>query len=125
MTHHQRLVADFLEMAGETLPNRPTLIRNSDKAVLNGTILVEEANEVFKAIWSGSIKDIVHELADVMYVVYNIANTHGIPPEMLDRAFEEVHAANLTKVKPPVNRRADGKIVKNKHYRAPNLSFVR
>jgi predicted HAD superfamily Cof-like phosphohydrolase len=66
---------------------------------------------------------VAHELADVVYVAYGTALVHGID---LDEVIAEIHRSNMTKLGPDgqVARRADGKVLKGDHYRAPDVSAV-
>lgn len=62
------------------------------------------------------------ELADLVYVVYGYANAMGYD---LDEAVRRVHKNNLGRCIQPdgsVNRREDGKIIKNPNYPKPDLS---
>lgn len=63
------------------------------------------------------------ELVDVLYVVYGLGDTFGIP---VDKVFEEVHSSNMSKLGEdgrPVTR-DDGKILKGPNYRPANIEKV-
>ena len=79
--------------------------------------------EVAEAVRGGSIEQIAHELADVVHVAYGTALVHGID---LDAVIAEVHRANMSKLGPDGRpaRRADGKVLKGEHYRAPDVAAV-
>lgn len=64
--------------------------------------------------------EIAKELADILVVTYGAADVFSIP---LDDVLVVVHEANMTKdfSAPP---RADGKILKGRTYRPPNLDWV-
>jgi predicted HAD superfamily Cof-like phosphohydrolase len=66
---------------------------------------------------------LAHELAVVVYVAYGTALVHGID---LDEVIAEIHRSNMTKLGPDgrVARRADGKVLKGEHYRAPDVAAV-
>ncbi|MQS38332.1 pyrophosphohydrolase domain-containing protein [Streptomyces katsurahamanus] len=86
-------------------------------------LLAEEAAEVAEVAVDGPLDSLAHELADVVYVVYGTALAHGID---LDAVIAEVHRANMSKLGPdgvPVLR-ADGKVLKGDHYRAPDVAGV-
>ncbi|MFI6349515.1 MazG nucleotide pyrophosphohydrolase domain-containing protein [Streptomyces sp. NPDC050560] len=85
-------------------------------------LLAEEAAEVAE-VATGPLDKLAHELADVVYVAYGTALVHGID---LDAVIAEIHRANMTKVAPDgtVARRADGKVLKGGHYRAPDVAGV-
>ncbi|NEA43140.1 hypothetical protein [Streptomyces sp. SID11385] len=97
-------------------------------AALRRTLLAEEFAEVDEAAGevagdAGALPHFAQELADLVYVTYGTALTHGID---LDAVLAEVHRANMSKLGPdgsPV-RRADGKVMKGPHYRAPDIAAV-
>ena len=68
----------------------------------------------------GRLAELARELADVVYVAYGTAITHGID---LDAVIAEVHRANMSKLDVdgrPVVR--DGKVQKGPNFRPPDLS---
>ncbi|KPI19885.1 Phosphoribosyl-ATP pyrophosphohydrolase-like protein, partial [Actinobacteria bacterium OK074] len=85
-------------------------------------LLAEEAAEVAE-VATGPLDELAHELADVVYVAYGTALVHGID---LDAVIAEIHRANMSKLGPDgaVARRADGKVLKGEHYRAPDVAGV-
>ncbi|WP_190121395.1 MazG nucleotide pyrophosphohydrolase domain-containing protein [Streptomyces inusitatus] len=86
-------------------------------------LLAEEVAEVEEVSVAGPLDSLAHELADVVYVAYGTALVHGID---LDAVLAEVHRANMSKLGPdgaPVLR-ADGKVLKGDHYRAPDIAEV-
>ncbi|MGW3818556.1 pyrophosphohydrolase domain-containing protein [Streptomyces sp. NPDC005046] len=92
-------------------------------AAHRGELLAEEAAEVAEVAVGGPLDRLAHELADVVYVAYGTALVHGID---LDAVIAEIHRSNMTKLGPDghVARRADGKVLKGEHYRAPDVSEV-
>ncbi|MFF1283769.1 MazG nucleotide pyrophosphohydrolase domain-containing protein [Streptomyces sp. NPDC058299] len=92
-------------------------------AAHRGELLAEEAAEVAEVAVGGPLDRLAHELADVVYVAYGTALVHGID---LDEVIGEIHRANMSKLGPDgqVARRADGKVLKGEHYRAPDVSAV-
>jgi predicted HAD superfamily Cof-like phosphohydrolase len=97
-------------------------------AALRRRLLAEEFAEVDEAAEEvvadpSALAHFAQELADLVYVAYGTALTHGID---LDAVLAEVHRANMSKLGPegtPV-RRADGKVMKGPHYRAPDIAAV-
>ncbi|EDY46700.1 hypothetical protein [Streptomyces sp. SPB074] len=97
-------------------------------AALRRALLAEEFAEADEAAGeladdAGALAHFAQELADLVYVTYGTALTHGID---LDAVLAEVHRANMSKLGPdgsPV-RRADGKVMKGPHYRAPDIAAV-
>ncbi|QFZ78698.1 hypothetical protein GFH48_11935 [Streptomyces fagopyri] len=92
-------------------------------AAHRGELLAEEAAEVAEVSVTGPLDRLAHELADVVYVAYGTALVHGID---LDQVIAEIHRSNMTKLGPDgqVSRRADGKVLKGEHYRAPDVTAV-
>lgn len=92
-------------------------------AAHRGELLAEEAAEVAEVAVTGPLDKLAHELADVVYVAYGTALVHGID---LDEVIAEIHRANMSKRGPDghVARRADGKVLKGEHYRAPDVAEV-
>ncbi|MFE9248547.1 hypothetical protein [Streptomyces sp. NPDC007088] len=84
-------------------------------------LLAEEYAEVAEVAVDGPLDRFAHELADLVYVAYGTALVHGID---LDAVLAEVHRANMSKLGPDgePERRADGKVLKGPHYRAPDIA---
>lgn len=64
--------------------------------------------------------EIAKELADILVVTYGAADVFSIP---LDDVLVAVHQSNMTKDFSAAPR-ADGKILKGRTYRPPNLDWV-
>lgn len=119
MTSPASLVREFDRAMGFEHPERPTL-RDYDTCELRIRLIKEEAREAIQAIRFEGLTEIAKELADLVYVAYGAALAYGID---LDRALDEVHRSNLSKVGPggEVTRRDDGKVTKGEHYREPDM----
>ena len=117
-----RLVHEFHLAFGLDTHTTPTEV-SPELAAHRGELLAEEAAEVAEVAVAGPLDRLAHELADVVYVAYGTALVHGID---LDAVIAEIHRANMTKLGPDglVSRRADGKVLKGDHYRAPDVSDV-
>jgi predicted HAD superfamily Cof-like phosphohydrolase len=117
-----RLVREFHQAFGLDARTAPTDV-SPELAAHRGELLAEEAAEVAEVAVGGPLDRLAHELADVVYVAYGTALVHGID---LDAVIAEIHRANMTKLGPDgrVARRADGKVLKGDHYRAPDVSAV-
>lgn len=80
----------------------------------------EEHRELLEALAEGDREHIARELADVVYVAYGTARVWGID---LDKALEEIHRANMSKLgedgRPVI--REDGKVLKGPRYVAPDM----
>ncbi|MBD0843900.1 MazG nucleotide pyrophosphohydrolase domain-containing protein [Streptomyces sp. TRM68416] len=116
------LVRAFHHAFGLDVRGTPTEVA-PELAAHRGELLAEEASEVAEVAVTGSLDRLAHELADVVYVAYGTALVHGID---LDEVIAEIHRANMTKLGPDghVARRADGKVLKGDHYRAPDVAEV-
>ncbi|MFF4017100.1 MazG nucleotide pyrophosphohydrolase domain-containing protein [Streptomyces sp. NPDC001843] len=116
------LVRQFHHAFGLDARATPTRV-SPELAAHRGELLAEEAAEVAEVAVTGPLDRLAHELADVVYVAYGTALVHGID---LDEVIAEIHRANMSKLGPggQVARRADGKILKGEHYRAPDVSAV-
>jgi len=105
-------IREFHQALGADLPARPTL-PDAEMLILRQTLIREEYEEVtavFQHLISGQSRDItplIHELTDLLYVVYGAIEACGVDP---DPVFAEVHRANMQKMAGP--RRADGKLLK-------------
>ncbi|GHI04398.1 hypothetical protein AQI88_36915 [Streptomyces cellostaticus] len=117
-----RLVHEFHLAFGLDARSTPTEV-SPDLAAHRGELLAEEAAEVAEVSVEGPLDRLAHELADVVYVAYGTALVHGVD---LDAVIAEVHRANMSKLGPDgeVARRADGKVLKGEHYRAPDVSAI-
>ncbi|MGV9249128.1 pyrophosphohydrolase domain-containing protein [Streptomyces sp. NPDC003710] len=116
------LVREFHLAFGLDARTVPTEV-SPELAAHRGELLAEEAAEVAEVAVAGPLDRLAHELADLVYVAYGTALVHGID---LDAVIAEIHRANMTKIGPDgtVARRADGKVLKGDHYRAPDVSAV-
>ncbi|MEU9347351.1 MazG nucleotide pyrophosphohydrolase domain-containing protein [Streptomyces sp. NPDC048278] len=121
-TSPARLVREFHHAFGLDTRTTPTEV-SPELAAHRGELLAEEAAEVAEVAVDGPLDRLAHELADVVYVAYGTALVHGID---LDAVLAEIHRSNMSKLGPDgqVARRADGKVLKGEHYRAPDVSAV-
>ncbi|MER6473337.1 MazG nucleotide pyrophosphohydrolase domain-containing protein [Streptomyces collinus] len=121
-TSPARFVREFHTAFGLDVRTAPTEVTPA-LAAHRGELLAEEAAEVAEVSVDGPLDRLAHELADVVYVAYGTALVHGID---LDEVIAEIHRANMSKLGPggEVARRADGKVLKGEHYRAPDVSAV-
>jgi predicted HAD superfamily Cof-like phosphohydrolase len=109
-TNYQQLL-DFHIGVNGSVPDTPHLPK-SDSIKLWQKLIQEEYAEVMEAFAglsdeSFDIIPLMHELADLLYVVYGTFAIFGVDG---DAVFGEVHRANMRKLDGP--RRADGKLLK-------------
>ena len=116
-------IEEFSLAAEIERPLTPT-VPNSDTLNLRRQLIQEEYEEVIEALemlnqGNSDITDLVHELADLLYVVYGTFSACGVDA---DAVFAEVHRANMQKMDGP--RRADGKLLKPPGWKPANIKDV-
>jgi predicted HAD superfamily Cof-like phosphohydrolase len=108
-----------------------------DKLTRRGNLISEEFDEVMEAIqWGERVEagravatreevlvEIASELADLLYVVYGTAEELGIP---LDKVFNAIHKANMSKVwdDGTVHRNDYGKVIKPPNFKKADIGKV-
>lgn len=94
-----------------------------ERIKLRKDLISEEYWEYDRAVDNNDLVNIAQELADIIYVVYGAALEYGIP---LDEVFEEIHAANMSKLDTDgsVIRRSDGKVMKGPNYSPPDIAAI-
>ncbi|MBU6231649.1 hypothetical protein KGP36_03190 [Patescibacteria group bacterium] len=117
MKTREELVQDFMDATDN----------GTDRLEVSIKCFIEEVDELSNELYNMleapllfSRENLVKELADVQYVLSQLANALDVD---LDQAFIRVHESNMTKtVDGKVLRREDGKILKPDTYVAPDLS---
>lgn len=115
-------VRDFHKRFGVPIAQEPC-IPDLKTCELRLSLMKEELKEVEEAIHSKDLVNLLKELTDLQYVLDGTYLSFG-----LDRlkilATRDVHKSNLTKLGPggKVLRNEQGKILKPKTYRKPDLS---
>lgn len=109
-TNFQQIL-DFQLGVNGSVPDVPHL-PEPERIQLWQKLIQEEYTEVMEAFAgltavSPDITPLMHELADLLYVVYGTFAIFGVDG---DAVFAEVHRANMRKLDGP--RRADGKLLK-------------
>ena len=90
-------------------------------------LIAEETHELLKAHRKGDIVEMADALADLLYVVYGMADLSAIP---IDAVFAEVHRANMTKVRsrgdddPLGKRNSKLDVVKPAGFKPPDVAKV-
>lgn len=90
-------------------------------AALYARLIAEEADEWRSEYLRDTGAEQLKELADMVYVIYGFANAKGWD---LDEAVRRVHSNNLGRCireDGSIQRREDGKIIKNPSYPKVNL----
>jgi predicted HAD superfamily Cof-like phosphohydrolase len=93
---------------------------DDDRVNLRKALIQEEMLELFEALDSNNMQEIVKEACDLLYVVYGTGVEMGVD---LDRALEIVHESNMSKLGEdgkPIYRE-DGKVLKGPYYHHADL----
>lgn len=101
-------------------PEKFTIL-DDDQLKLRWRLIDEEIEELYDAIDSGNKYEIAKEMADVLYVVYGMADFYGID---IDEVFAEVHRSNMSKLDSDGNPiyREDGKVLKSENFFKADLT---
>jgi predicted HAD superfamily Cof-like phosphohydrolase len=125
-TTREQLVKEFHEAFGHKVAPAEITIKDLE---LRQRLLEEEFSEVLECMWE--LNDLgldnkswrlglLKEICDLQYVLSGLAVELGLDVE---KAFRRVHKSNMSKLDDngkPVYRE-DGKVLKSKNYKAPNL----
>ena len=122
-TNFDRVKA-FMLMFGQEVVEKPEW-PSAETMELRIDLIEEELQELKDGILlgDGTLVDVADALTDLLYVIYGAGHSFGIN---LDKCFEEVHNSNMSKLGndgKPIYRE-DGKILKGKNFREPNLKEV-
>ena len=88
-----------------------------DRFTLRYNLLKEENEEYLKACADNDKIEIADSLCDMLYVLCGTMLEHGFS-QKLDEVFDEIHKSNMSK------DYGDGKMVKGKNFKRPDLSKV-
>ena len=117
-------VKKFMETFGQIVRTKPQF-PDEKTMQLRFDLIKEELDELQVAMNTKNLKEIADALTDILYVTYGAGYAYGIN---LDKCFEEVQRANMSKLgedgKPIYNDQ--GKVMKGPNYTKPDLSkFVK
>jgi predicted HAD superfamily Cof-like phosphohydrolase len=119
MNPEQEMAKEFHKMFGVQFRSSPGLVDEATKE-LRIRLIREELGEFEKAANDKNLVKIADALADLLYVTYGTGVSYGID---LAPIFREVHESNMSKGDPDV-RVVNGKILKAKNYRPPDLQPI-
>lgn len=114
-------VYEFHAAAGFDIPSSPTPMPR-ELSEYRERLLREEFREVMEVLHSGDNERIAGELVDLVYVAVGTALFAGVP---IDRVWERVHAANMSKADPATGAMivdAAGKVRKPEGWAPANIS---
>ena len=118
-------VREFHQAYGLPVAQQPNI--HDDK--VNGLrigLLREELDELATALHARDLTEVLDALTDIQYVLdgaYLSFGLHGLK----EKAFAEVHRANMSKLGAdgkPVVRESDGKILKGPNYTPPDIKSI-
>ena len=109
----------FMETFGQMVRVKPQF-PDEKTMQLRLDLIKEELNELEDAMKTKNLKEIADALTDILYVTYGAGYAYGVN---LDKCFEEVQRANMSKLgndgKPIFNDK--GKVMKGPNYTPPDL----
>ena len=114
-TTHQTLMDQ-----AEEFRSAYNLTTNGNQRPTQKSLIDEEWSEFHEAFYFENESDQLKELADLVYVCYQMAASQEWD---LDEAMRRVHKSNMSKLGEdgkPIYR-ADGKVLKGPNYAPPNL----
>jgi len=116
-------VAEFQNATEQPVNSFPTLSNSQTEDFLRFNLMKEENREYIVASANKDLVEILDSLVDQLYVLAGTINQHGLQ-DVIEEAFNRVHANNLTKVgvDGKVIRDADGKILKPEGFVPVDLS---
>ena len=94
------------------------------RSLLRYKLIREELEELHEALINKDNTEALDAIIDIMYVTLGTAVELGISSEVIEKAFNEVHKSNMSKLDEygkPIFRE-DGKVLKSKLYFKPDLS---
>ncbi len=97
--------------------------RTRKVAVMQLNLLHQEVAELVKAESHADVAGAIHELVDIIYTAIGTGITYGAD---MDKAFEEIHKANMAKRFPDGKFKTDrhGKIVKPPKWKPARIAKV-
>jgi len=115
--NNQQAVAEFMKLAGQAIPTKPTL-PPEEVAELRIQLLGEEVDELGAAFINEDLTEVADAIGDILFVAYGAAVDCGLDAQGI---FEEVVRSNKSKFIDG-HRRADGKWMKGPSFVPPDLS---
>lgn len=117
----QALVMEFHETYGLAIRPRPQF--DVPEREMRMGLIREEVEELEEAYANGDLVEMADAWADLVYVVYGAAMTHGVD---LDDVLSEVQRSNMSKLGAdgkPIYRE-DGKVMKGPAFTEPDIRRV-
>lgn len=118
MTNVFKDVREFHEALDIPVGEKPSFPQ-MDQQLLRDALDHEEMQEYLDAVSEQDLAHIAKEAMDLIYVVVGRLLVYGIDPQPI---WEAVHKSNMAKAMGP--RREDGKILKPKGWKAPDIQEI-
>lgn len=119
MHRAQEQVRDFNRAFGKEGPSKPRCAWPHLQGPVR-TLIEEEFAELMEALDGGDAWEVIKEVCDLIYVLYNVPDQMGID---LEPFWEEVHRTNMRKA-PGQLTREDGKGLKPPGWIPPDLKAI-
>jgi len=120
MNSEQLMAKEFHRRFWVFIRSSPGLVDEATRQ-LRIKLIREEQGEFEKAANDKNLVKIADALADLLYVIYGTGVSYGID---LEPIFREVHESNMSKGDHRVLRAPNGKILKAKNWRPPDLQPI-
>jgi len=115
-------IEKFMRASGQNVRHELTELHDNDDSQIDlyMKLIKEEFNELSSAYNEQNLVEIADGVGDLIWVLVGFSFSLGIP---LSRVFSEISRSNLSKIGKDgkVLLREDGKILKPKSYRPPNI----
>jgi predicted HAD superfamily Cof-like phosphohydrolase len=118
---HQ-LAAEFQRTVNEHVPTMPKMLtqKQIEKRI---ALIKEEGKELIEAMLDEDYNNIAREIADLILIVMGTANAYGMGG-FIYRVINEVHACNMAKTRDGARVTANGKVLKPKDWKAPDIEKI-
>ncbi len=115
-------VQEFHETYGLPVAQEQTLADEKTRQ-LRINLLQEELDELKEALDQDDMVETLDALIDLQYVLDGAFLSFGMQ-SVKDKAFDEVHSSNMSKLGAdgkPIHRESDGKVMKGPNYFQPDM----
>lgn len=116
-------VKEFHEAFKVNAPNEQEPIK-VDRAILRYKLIKEELEELYEGLIYKNQLETLDAIVDILYVTLGTAVECGFDAKTIEKAFNEVHRSNMSKLdeqgEPIFNEY--GKVMKSDLYKRPNLT---
>lgn len=119
MNKHQEKVTLFTRLAGQAIPDKPTVPPPNVQG-LRLSLIEEEFSELQVAFAKRDLVEIADAIGDLLYVTYGAAAACGLD---IEPVFAEIHRSNMSKFIDG-HHRSDGKWIKGPSYSPANLKPI-